>query len=302
MTEPTSALPPAPFGRLLTAMVTPFTADGALDLDGAAALATHLADHGHDGLVLAGTTGEAATTSEAEQADLLRVVLEAVGDRLTVLYGAGTNDTAHGRELARIGAKGGAHGLLATTPAYTKPTQAGVVAHIEAIAAETDLPVMLYDIPSRTGLALETDTLVQLADHPKVLALKDAKCQLAQTAEVRRRAPQLAIYSGADEFTLPLLSIGAVGVVSVLAHIAGDEIAAMIGAFDAGDVATARDISLRLSPAALGIFRFASPAPIKAALADRGLCSPAVRLPLLAATDEQWTALRADLTLAGLGA
>ncbi len=295
-----TALPPAPFGRILTAMVTPFTPDGALDLDAAAAVAAHLADHGHDGLVLCGTTGEAATTSEAEQNDLLRVVLDAVGDRLQVVYGCGTNDTARGRELARVGAKAGAHGLLATTPSYTRPTQEGVIAHVEAIAAETDLPLMLYDIPSRTGLALETDTIVRLADHPQVVAIKDAKGRLPQTAEVRRRAPQIAVYSGSDEYTLPLLALGAVGVVSVLAHLAGDDIAAMVAAFDAGAVASATEIALRLSPACLALFRFASPAPVKAALADRGLCSPAVRLPLLPATDAQWAALRADLALAGL--
>ncbi|MGH3744669.1 MAG: 4-hydroxy-tetrahydrodipicolinate synthase [Mycobacteriales bacterium] len=297
-----SALPPAPFGRVLTAMVTPFTSEGALDLDAAARLAAHLADHGHDGLVLFGTTGEAATTSDAEQTDLLRVVLDAVGDRLQVVYGCASNDTAHARELARLGAKAGVQALLATTPYYTRPTQDGVIAHVEAIAAETDLPLMLYDVPTRTGLALETDTIVRLADHPRVVAIKDAKCQLAQAAEVRRRAPDLAVYCGADEFTLPLLSLGAVGVVSVLAHIAGDEVAAMIAAFDAGDVATARDIHLRLSPAALAIFAFASPAPIKAALADRGLCSPTVRLPLLPGTEPQRAILRDALASSGLAA
>lgn len=297
-----SALPQAPFGRVLTAMVTPFTTDGALDLDAAQRLAVHLAEHGHDGLVLFGTTGEAATTSDGEQADMLRAVLEAVGDRLRVIYGCGTNDTAHARELARIGAKAGAAGLLTTTPYYTRPTQDGVVAHVEAIAAETDLPLMLYDVPHRTGLALEPETIVRLAEHPRVIALKDAKGRLAQTAEVRRRAPQLAVYSGADEDTLPLLSLGAVGVVSVLAHVAGDDVAAMIAAFDRGDVAAAREIHLRLGPAALGLFAFASPAPVKAALADRGLCTPAVRLPLLPATDQQHAALRAALALSGLAA
>ncbi|HEX7354954.1 MAG TPA: 4-hydroxy-tetrahydrodipicolinate synthase [Mycobacteriales bacterium] len=297
-----SALPPAPFGRVLTAMVTPFTDDGALDLDAAVRVATHLADHGHDGLVLLGTTGEAATTSEAEQADVLRAVLDAVGGRLQVVYGVGSNDTAHARELARIGAKAGVQGLLATTPYYTRPTQDGVIAHVEAIAAETDLPLMLYDVPTRTGLALESDTIVRLADHPRVVAIKDAKGRLVETAEVRRRAPDLAVYSGSDEYTLPLLSLGAVGVVSVLAHVAGDEIAAMIRAFDAGDVATARDLHLQLSPAALAIFAFASPAPIKAALADRGLCSATVRLPLLPGTEAQRARLRDALALAGLAA
>lgn len=295
-----SALPRAPFGRLLTAMVTPFTADGAVDLPAAGRLAVHLAEHDHDGVVICGTTGEAATTSTAEQADLLRAVLDAAGERLKVIYGVGTNDTAHGRELARIGAKAGAHGLLVTTPAYTKPTQEGVVAHVESIASAADLPVMLYDIPARTGLALSTDTIVRLADHPQVVALKDAKVNVTATADVRRRAPDLAIYSGADEVTLPLLSLGAVGVVSVLAHLAAAELATMIAAFEAGDIATARDIHVRLLPAAVGLFRFASPAPVKAALADLGLCTPAVRLPLLPASPAQLEVLRADLAGAGL--
>jgi 4-hydroxy-tetrahydrodipicolinate synthase len=295
-----SALPPAPFGRLLTALVTPMTRDGSIDLPAAARLASHLADHGHDGLVISGTTGEASTTSDTEKYELLRAVVDAVGDRLRIIAGCGTNDTAHGRELGRLARRAGAHGVLATTPYYSKPTQAGVIAHIEAIADAAELPVMLYDIPARTGLALTTETIVALAHHELVVALKDAKGALASTAEVRGRAPGLAIYSGSDELNLPVLALGGVGVVSVLGHIAGDELRSLIDAFGAGDVATAWSIHNRLLPAALGLFKFASPAPVKAALADRGLCDPTVRLPLLAATPEQWAALRADLAAANL--
>lgn len=295
-----SALPVAPFGRILTAMVTPFTASGDLDLEAAGRLASHLADHGHDGLVLSGTTGEAATTSDGEKAELLRVVIDAVGDRLQIVAGAGTNDTAHGRELARMAEKVGADGILVTTPYYSKPTQQGVVAHVESIAGATDLPVMLYDVPGRTALALSTETIVRLAEHEQVVALKDAKLDCAATGDVRRLVPQLAVYSGADELNLPLLSLGAVGVVSVLGHLAGDDLAAMVAAVGAGDVRAAWELHLRLLPAARGLFRFASPAPTKAALADLGLCTPFVRLPLLTATDAQLAALRADLAGAGL--
>ncbi|HEV7209718.1 MAG TPA: 4-hydroxy-tetrahydrodipicolinate synthase, partial [Mycobacteriales bacterium] len=263
-----SALPAAPFGRFLTAMVTPFTPDGALDLPAVGRLVQHLADHGHDGVVVSGTTGEASTTSDAEKYELLRAVLDAAGERFSVIAGAGTNDTAHGRELARLAAKAGAHGVLATTPYYSKPTQEGVIAHIEAIAAAADLPVMLYDVPARTGLALTTDTIVRLAGHPQIVALKDAKGDLAATGDVRRCVPDLAIYCGADEVNLPLLALGAVGVVSVLGHLAGSQIAAMIAAFDRGEVRAAWEIHNGLLPAARGLFRFASPAPTKAALAD----------------------------------
>lgn len=295
-----SALPVAPFGRVVTAMVTPMTEDGALDLEAAARLAAYLADHGHDGLVVSGTTGEASTTSDVEKFELLRAVIGAVGGRIQVIAGCGTNDTVHGGELGRLARRAGADGVLATTPYYSKPTQDGVIAHIEAIAAAAELPVMLYDVPGRTGLPLATETIVHLAGHELVVALKDAKGNVAATSEVRRRAPELAVYSGSDELNLPLLALGAVGVVSVLGHLAGPELRTLIDAFGAGDVATAWTIHNRLLPGALGLFRFASPAPVKAALADRGLCTPSVRLPLLPATGEQWAALRADLAAAGL--
>jgi 4-hydroxy-tetrahydrodipicolinate synthase len=281
-------------------MATPMRDDGSLDLAAAARLATYLIEHGHDGLVVSGTTGEASTTSDAEKEALLTAVLEAVGDRCTVIAGAGANDTEHGRALGRLAYRAGAHAVLATTPYYSKPTQAGVIAHVAAIAEAAQLPVMLYDVPGRTGLALATETIVTLAAHPQVVALKDAKGDLAATGEVRRQAPDLAVYSGADELNLPLLSLGAVGVVSVLGHLASGELRTMIDAFDAGDIAAARAIHNALLPAVVGLFRFASPAPVKVALARRGLCGAQVRLPLLPASPEQLAILQEDLNRAGL--
>ncbi|HMA46425.1 MAG TPA: 4-hydroxy-tetrahydrodipicolinate synthase, partial [Frankiaceae bacterium] len=199
-------LPHAPFGRVLTAMVTPFTAEGSLDLDGAAALAAHLVDSGNDGLVVSGTTGEAPTTSDEEKDRLLRAVVEAVGDRAPIVAGVGTNDTHHTVELARAAEKAGATGLLAVTPYYSKPPQAGLLAHFRAVAEATGLPVMLYDIPGRTATALETETIVRLAGHPRIVAVKDAKGDLGATSWVLART-DLAYYSGDDVTTLPLLSV-----------------------------------------------------------------------------------------------
>ncbi len=296
MTKTTSN---APFGHVLTAMVTPMTRAGESDYDGAGRLAAYLVDYGSDGLVVSGTTGESATTSDAEKELLLRAVVEAVGDRARVLAGVGTNDTAHSTELARTAEKAGAAGLLSVTPYYNKPPQAGVVAHFTAVAESTDLPLMLYDIPGRTGLALETDTLVRLGQHPRIVAVKDAKGDLAATSSLRARS-DLAVYSGDDINTLPLLSIGAVGVVGVVTHLFGTEVAEMIGRFDAGDVAGARDLHLRLLPAFTGFFRTQGVILTKAALNLRGLPAGPVRLPLVEATGEQVEQLRADLAAAGV--
>src|ERR671938_79856 len=210
---PTST-PQTPFGRVLTAMVTPFTADGALDLDGAQRLATHLVDAGNDGLIINGTTGESPTTSDAEKADLVRAVLEAVGDRAHVVAGVGTNDTHHSIELAREAERIGAHGLLVVTPYYNKPPQEGLYRHFTAVADATGLPVMLYDIPGRSGVPIKTETLVRLAGHPRIVAVKDAKNDLYEGSWVLSRT-DLAIYSGSDELNLAWLCHGASGVVSV---------------------------------------------------------------------------------------
>lgn len=210
--------PQTPFGRVLTAMITPFTADGALDLDGAQQLAVHLVDAGNDGLIINGTTGESPTTTDAEKNDLVRAVLEAVGDRAHVVAGIGTNDTRHTLELARQAEHTGAHGLLAVTPYYSKPPQEGLYRHFTAIADATELPVMLYDIPGRSGVPINTETLVRLAEHPRIVANKDAKGDLGRASWAIAQSG-LAWYSGDDMLNLPLLSVGAVGFVSVVSHV-----------------------------------------------------------------------------------
>ena len=294
-----SLAPAPPFGRVLTAMVTPFTADGAVDLDGAAVLARHLVDQGNDGLVIGGTTGEAPTVTEPEKADVLRVVVEAVGDRCAIVAGVGSNDTAHSVGMARDAAAAGAHGLLVVTPYYSKPPQSGVIAHVEAVAAATDLPVMLYDIPGRSAIAMETDTILRLAEHPQVVAVKDAKLDLEGTAEVLAHT-DLAYYSGQDAYTLPLLSIGAVGVVGTSTHFTAPGTRALIEAFLAGDHAGALAHHRRLLPAYTGIFRAPGTILVKAGLNQLGLPAGPVRLPLVDATPEQVAVLRDDLALAGI--
>ena len=289
----------APFGRVLTAMVTPFAADGSLDLDRAAALADRLVAQGNDGLVISGTTGESPTTSREEKQDLLRAVVDAVGERAHVLAGVGTYDTAHSVELARDAEKAGAAGLLAVTPYYSKPPQAGIIAHTLAIAESTALPVMLYDIPGRTGAALSTETILELARHPQVVALKDAKNDLAATSQVLAGS-ELAVYSGDDVLNLPLLALGGVGFVSVVSHVATPQLVELVQAYDAGDVARARDINLRLQPVYVGLFRTQGVILSKAALGLLGFPVGPVRMPLIDATEEQIAVLQQDLTAAGL--
>ncbi|MEU3878069.1 MULTISPECIES: 4-hydroxy-tetrahydrodipicolinate synthase [Streptomyces] len=295
---PTST-PQTPFGRVLTAMVTPFTAEGTLDLDGAQRLATHLVDAGNDGLVVNGTTGESPTTSDAEKAQLVRAVVEAVGDRAHVVAGAGTNDTRHSTELARAAEQAGAHGILAVTPYYNKPPQEGLVRHFTAIADATGLPVMLYDIPGRSGVPLETDTMVRLAEHPRIVANKDAKGDLAGASWTMART-DLAWYSGDDMLNLPLLSIGAVGFVSVVGHLVAPELRALMEAYTSGDVAKAAEIHRRLLPVYTGIFRTQGVITTKAALALQGLPAGPLRLPLVELTDEQTRRLTSDLAAGGV--
>jgi 4-hydroxy-tetrahydrodipicolinate synthase len=290
-----------PFGSVSVAMVTPFTDSGALDLDAAAALAAGLVDQGCDGLVVSGTTGEAPTTTPAEQDQLLRTVLEAVGGRAAVLAGIGTNDTAHTLELARAAAKAGAHGLLAVTPYYNKPPQTGLLAHFRAIADATDVPVMLYDIPGRSGVPIETETLVRLAEHPRIVAVKDAKGDVYEGAWVMSRC-DLAYYSGADELNLTWLAHGAAGLVSVVGHVAATQYRRMVDAVAAGDLITARAVYVGLLPAVRGIMgRTQGAITAKAALQLTGaLPGRATRLPLPSATIEEVELLRADLEEAHL--
>jgi 4-hydroxy-tetrahydrodipicolinate synthase len=289
-----------PFGRVLTAMVTPFTADGSLDVPGAQRLAAYLVDEQRcDGLVVSGTTGESPTTSDDEKDRLLRAVVEAVGDRAAVVAGAGTNDTAHSAHLAQAAEKAGADGLLLVTPYYNRPPQAGLLAHFRAAADATALPAMLYDIPVRTGTAIETETLVRLAEHPRIVAVKDAKGDLEASAWVLART-DLAYYSGDDKVTLPLLSIGAVGVVGVPTHLVGARTLDMITAYERGDVAGALAVHRSLLPVFSGFFRTQGVILTKAALALAGLPAGPVRPPLVDATPEQVDVLTTDLAAAGV--
>jgi 4-hydroxy-tetrahydrodipicolinate synthase len=295
---PTST-PKAPFGRVLTAMVTPFTADGALDLDGAQRLAAHLVDAGNDGLVVNGTTGESPTTSDAEKDQLVRAVLEAVGDRAHVVAGVGTNDTRHSIALARQAASSGAHGLLTVTPYYSKPPQEGLYQHFTAIADATDLPVMLYDIPGRSGVPIETETLVRLAEHPRIVANKDAKGDLGAASWAMSRSG-LAWYSGDDMLNLPLLSVGATGFVSVVGHLVSAELRALLDAYTGGDVTKAAEIHQRLLPVYTGMFRAQGVVTTKAALALRGLPAGPLRLPLVGLDETATEQLRRDLAAGGV--
>jgi 4-hydroxy-tetrahydrodipicolinate synthase len=290
-----------PFGRVLTAMVTPFAPDGALDLDAAQRLAAHLVDHGNDGLVVSGTTGESPTTTDDEKERLLRAVVDAVGDRATVIAGVGTNDTRHSIELARTAEKAGAHGLLVVTPYYSKPPQAGLLAHFGQVADATALPTMLYDIPGRTATPIDTETLVRLAENDRIVAVKDAKGDLEASAWVMKRT-SLAYYSGDDKVTLPLLAVGAVGVVGVPTHLFGAETAQMIASYLAGDVAGALAMHRRLLPVFTGFFRTQGVILTKAALRLAGLPGGPVRSPLVDATPAQVEQLRADMAEAGFTA
>lgn len=285
---------------MLSAMVTPFKADGSLDLDGAQTLATHLVDNlSHDGLVINGTTGESPTKTDEEDVAVLRAVIEAVGDRATIVAGVGTNDTAHSVGAARAAAAAGAHGLMAVTPYYNRPPQAGLIAHFYAIADATELPLLTYDIPKRTGTAIETETFVRIAEHPRIVANKDAKGDLDAAQWVMART-DLAWYSGDDELHLPLFAIGAVGMISVVGHLVGDRLAQMAAAVRAGDMTQARKINNALLPVYRGIFRTQGAITTKAALNELGMPSGPVRLPLVDATPEQLTQLCRDLAEGGV--
>jgi 4-hydroxy-tetrahydrodipicolinate synthase len=290
LTVPTAT----PFGRVLTAMVTPFTPDGELDLDGAAALAAHLVDEGNDGLVISGTTGEAPTTTRQEKYELLRAVVGAVGGRAHVVAGVGTYDTAHTVELAEDAAKAGATGLLSVTPYYSRPAEDGLLAHYARSTAATDLPVMLYDIPARTGLALSHGLLLRLAALPQVVAVKDAKDDVAATARLLAEC-DLAVYCGTDALNLPLLALGAVGFVSVVSHVVTPALVELVRAYEAGDVARARAVNRSLQPVYDGMFRAPGVVLAKAALALAGLPAGPLRLPHVAATPDQVEQLRRDL-------
>ena len=290
----------APFGRLMTAMITPMTSDGAVDYDGAARLAAYLVeDMRNEGLVVNGTTGEAPTTTDEEKKRLIEVVRQTVGDRARVIAGVGTNITAHSVELARQAEKAGAHGLLVVTPYYSKPAQDALAAHFTAIADATGLSSIIYDIPSRTGTAVATETLVRLAGHPRIVAVKDAKGDLAASSEVLARC-DLAYYSGDDPMNLPLWSVGGVGCISVTGHVVGDRIHAMLEAFTAGRNAEAARLHRAMMPVNRGLFRNQAAVLTKAALDLLGRPGGGVRGPLLAASAAERQQLVEDLTTGGV--
>ena len=292
--------PARPFGRVLTAMVTPFAEDGSIDLAGAQELAAHLVDReAHDGLVVLGTTGEAPTLSDGEQSAVLEAVLDAVGGRAVVVAGVGTNDTAHTIDNARRAERLGAHGLLVVTPYYNKPPQAGLLRHFTSVADSTDLPVMLYDIPPRSVVPIEVETLVRAAEHPRIVAVKDAKGDFGALAWTLART-DLAYYCGEDMLNLPMLASGAVGVVSVVGHLVGPRLAELIAAVESGDLAKAREVNESLLPVYTGIFRTQGVILVKAALNALGLPAGPVRPPLVDATPEQLAQLRTDLAAGGV--
>ncbi len=297
---PVTSDPARPFGRLLTAMVTPFGVDGSLDLAAATRLATHLVDdQGNDGLVINGTTGESPTTSDGEKADLIAAVVDAVGDRAHIVAGIGTFDTVHTVHLAEQAAKAGASGVLVVTPYYSKPPQAGLLMHFRAVADASELPVMLYDIPGRTATPIATDTMIELAAHERIVAVKDAKGDLMATSRVLAET-DLAYYSGDDGMTLPMLAVGGVGVVGTSTHFSGPGTKAMIEAYERGDVTSARALHRAMLPIYAGIFRTQGVILVKAGLKLRGLDVGPVRAPLVDATEHEISHLRQDLAAAGL--
>jgi 4-hydroxy-tetrahydrodipicolinate synthase len=290
----------APFGRLLTAMVTPFNKDGAIDWDGVARLAEHLVATGHDGIAVNGTTGEAPTTKSSEKLEIIRVVKSVVGSKVVVLSGAGDNETSYTVEQAKRSEDAGADGLLVVVPYYNKPPQAGVEAHFRAVAAATSLPIMMYDIPGRTGIEIENDTIVRLFESVEnIVALKDAKGNIASTSWAIQRCG-IPVYSGDDILNLPLLSVGAVGFVSVCGHTVGRELKEMLDAWFSGSAARALEIHQRLLPVFTGTFRTQGAILTKAAMGLMGLPGGTTRLPLVDATAEQIEQLRKDLIAGGV--
>lgn len=274
-----------PFGELLTAMITPFHPDGSVHYDRVARLAVHLIDNGHDGVVVTGTTGESPTLSDTEKLAIYSAVVEAIGDRGVVIAGTGTYDTRHSIELSRRAAKVGVDGLMAVTPYYSKPPQAGLLAHFTAIADAVDLPLMVYNIPGRTACLIEAETLSEIARHPNIVATKDAVGDLIYTRAGRELFPDdFLIYSGDDAATLPILELGGVGVVSVAGHFGGRQIKRMIEAHRQGDVTEARRLHDGLTPLFDACFLEPNPMPTKAGLNALWESVGEPRLPLMSAS------------------
>lgn len=274
------------FGRLLTAMITPFHADGSVNYEGAAELARHLVANGSDGLVVGGSTGEAATMTAEEKLKLFEVVLDAVGDRATIIAGTGSNDTMASVRFTQAAEKVGVHGALVVGPYYNKPTQEGFYQHFKTIAESTTLPIMLYNVPGRTASNVAPETVARLAQIPNIVAIKEASGNVEQATEIIRiTPPDFKVYSGDDALTLPILAVGGCGIISVAGHVVGNRIQAMIGAFLAGDMKKAQEINLSLLPVFKSMFVVTNPIPVKTAVGLMGLPAGTFRLPLTPADD-----------------
>lgn len=289
----------ARLGTVLTAMVTPFDADGALDVDTAVRLAAHLVDAGCDGLVLSGTTGESPVTSDAEKLTLLREVVAAVGDRARIIAGSGTYDTAHSIKLSRECEAAGAHGLLVVTPYYSRPSQAGLLAHFTAVADAVNVPVILYDIPPRSVVPIDFHIIRELAAHPNIVAVKDAKGDLHGGAQIIA-GTDLVYYSGDDPLNLPWLSVGAVGFVSVISHFVAGPLRELLAAYNAGDVETARKLNAQVAPITEACRRLGAVGGVKAGLRLQGIEVGDPRLPNVPPSPEQIEGLAADMRAAGV--
>lgn len=282
-------------------MATPMRQDGAVDFEMAGRLAQYLVDHGSDGVVVSGTTGESPTLTVEEKVELVRAVVAAVGDRAHVIAGTGSYDTEASVELTRRVSSAGAHGVMAVVPYYNKPPQEGLYRHFRAIAEATDLPVMLYNVPSRTSRNLEAATVIRLAQVPNIVAIKEAAGDMEQVTEIARGTDgALAIYSGEDSLTLPMLALGAVGVVSVASHVVGPDIKAMIQAFHAGEVAKARELHNRLLPVFRAMFITTNPIPVKWAMSLLGFDLGPFRLPLVPPTPEEQARIQEALRRYGV--
>lgn len=276
------------FGRLLTAMITPFTRDGEIDWPQVANLVEHLIRTGTETLVVAGTTGESPTLRHEEKLELFRRVTRQADGRVKVIAGTGSNNTEASIRLTKEAEEAGVDGIMLVGPYYNKPSQEGLFRHFQAIAEATSLPVMLYNVPGRTGMNISVDTMVRLTELDNVVAIKEASGNLTQVTELVSRVPEkVAVYSGDDKLLLPILAVGGVGVVSVASHLVGPQLKEMMDAFFSGDVTRAARLHQRYSPLFEGLFITSNPVPVKYAVHLKGLCEPTVRLPLVPPTEEE---------------
>ncbi|HCJ09695.1 MAG TPA: 4-hydroxy-tetrahydrodipicolinate synthase [Clostridiales bacterium] len=300
MNQPTTKAV-AEWGRVITAMVTPFDAGLAPDYGQAARLARRLVDSGTDAVLVGGTTGESPTLTDNEKLRLIEAVLDAVGDRAPVLAGTGTNSTAASVTLTRKAEALGVHGVMLVAPYYNKPPQAGLIEHFRTVASETRLPVMVYNVPGRTGVNITPETMAVLSEVPNIVALKEAGGSADQAAQmVRAVGGRVRVYSGDDSLTVPMLSVGAVGVVSVASHVAGPLVAEMVAAFADGEVRKAAELHRRLLPLFKALFLTTNPIPVKAALRLQGFDVGDPRPPLVAATPAQVQAIREAMVESGV--